>query len=163
MKKIGEYTARGQIANQTTQRITLFDGRFDTGYKIISFHVFPDEPYTAAADVVGVLATESAAATDDWDLGDNRQVAWASVDIRTGGFAAGGGTTDPDNFIIEDLFVHGKNEIAVPSITSSRWRNTKRPIGEALWRWFATLVSLLDRSQQGHDELNRQGPRSSPR
>jgi|FLLY01.1.fsa_nt_gi hypothetical protein len=109
MKKIGEYTARGQIANQTTQRITLFDGRFDTGYKIISFHVFPDEPYTAAADVVGVLATESAAATDDWDLGDNRQVAWASVDIRTGGFAAGGGTTDPDNFIIEDLFVHGKN------------------------------------------------------
>jgi hypothetical protein len=109
MKKIGEYTARGQIANQTTKRITLFDGRFDTGYKVISFHVFPDEPYTAAADVVGVLATEATAATNDWDLSDQRQIAWASVDIRTGGFAQGGGQTDPDNFIIEDLYFHAKN------------------------------------------------------
>lgn len=109
MKKIGEYTARGQIPNQTTKRITLFDGCFDTGYKVISFHVFPDEPYTAAADVVGVIATEAAAATDDWDLSDQRQIAWSSVDIRTGGFADGGGQTDPDNFIIEDLYFHGKN------------------------------------------------------
>tara|TARA_R100001244_G_C5164357_1_gene131291 strand:+ start:294 stop:731 length:438 start_codon:yes stop_codon:yes gene_type:complete len=109
MKKIGQYTARGQIANQTTKRITLFDGRFDTGYKVVSFKVFPDEPYTAAADVVGVLATEEAAATDDWDLNDQRQIAWSSVDIRTGGFAAGGGDVDPDNFIVEDLYFHGKN------------------------------------------------------
>ena len=110
MKKIGQYTARGQIANQTTKRITLFDGRFDTGYKVVSFKVFPDEPYTAAADVVGVLATEEAAATDDWDLNDQRQIAWSSVDIRTGGFAAGGGDVDPDNFIVEDLYFHGKNQ-----------------------------------------------------
>jgi len=110
MKKIGQYTARGQISNQATKRITLFDGRFDTGYKVVSFKVFPDEPYTAAADVVGVLATEAAAATDDWDLADQRQIAWASVDIRTAGFAAGGGTVDPDNFIVEDLYVHGKNQ-----------------------------------------------------
>ena len=110
MKKIGQYTARGQIANQTTKRITLFDGRFDTGYKVVSFKVFPDEPYTAAADVVGVLATEEAAATDDWDLNDQRQIAWSSVDIRTGGFAAGGGDVDPDNFIVEDLFFIGTND-----------------------------------------------------
>jgi len=110
MKKIGQYTARGKMPNQTTKRITLFDGRFDTGYKVVSFKVFPDEPYTAAADVVGVLATEAAAATDDWDLADQRQIAWASVDIRTAGFAAGGGTVDPDNFIVEDLYVHGKNQ-----------------------------------------------------
>jgi hypothetical protein len=109
MKKIGEYTARGQIPNQTTERIILFDGRFDTGYKVVSFKVFPDEPYTAAADVVGVLATVSVAATDKWDLSDQRQIAWSSVDIRTGGFAAGGGDVDPDNFIVEDLYVHGKN------------------------------------------------------
>jgi len=110
MKKIGMYTARGQILNQATKQITLFDGRFDTGYKVISFKVYPDEPYTAAADVVGVLATEAIAATNDWDFSDQRQIAWASVDIRTAGFAAGGGTVDPDNFIVEDLYVHGKNQ-----------------------------------------------------
>jgi len=109
MKKIGEYTARGKVANQTTKRITLFDGRFDTGYRVVSFKVFPDEPYTAAADVVGVLATHSEAATNDWDLSDQRQIAWSSVDIRTGGFAAGEGDVDPDNFIVEDLYFHGKN------------------------------------------------------
>jgi hypothetical protein len=110
MKKIGEYTTRGRIADQATKRITLFDGRFDTGYKIISFKVYPDQPYTAAADVVGVLATEAAAATDDWHFDDQRQIAWSSVDIRTAGFAHGGGTVDPDNFIVEDLFIHGKNQ-----------------------------------------------------
>ena len=63
------------------------DGRFDTGDKIVDFRVYPDDPYTPADDVVGVLATEASAATEDWNLGDQRQVAWASVDIRTGGFA----------------------------------------------------------------------------
>ena len=115
MKKIGEYTARGQVQPLTdgslpTKRITLFDGRFDTGYRVISFKVFPGEPYTSAADVVGVLATEEVAATNDWDLGDQRQIAWSSVDVRTGGFAQGGGAVDPDNFIVEDLFFHGKNQ-----------------------------------------------------
>jgi hypothetical protein len=109
MKKIGEYTCRGQVKNDTTRRITLFDGRFDTGYKVVDFRVYPDEPYTPAADVVGVLATERTAATENWNLGDQRQIAWASVDIRTGGFAAGGGTVDPDNFIVEDLYFHGRN------------------------------------------------------
>jgi hypothetical protein len=109
MKKIGEYTARGRMPNRVIQRITLFDGRFDTGYKIVSFKVYPQRPNDAASDVIGVLATEEAAAVLEWDLADQRQIAWSSVDIRTGGFAQGGGTVDPDNFIVEDLYFFGNN------------------------------------------------------
>ena len=109
MKKIGEYTARGKVLDNTIKRITLFDGRFDTGYKVVKFLVMPDIPTDSTRDVVGVLATESAAATSDWDLSDTRQIAWAS---SRGGRAApedGLATVDPDNFIIEDLFFHGDN------------------------------------------------------
>jgi hypothetical protein len=108
MKKIGEYTARGKIETRTTKRITLFDGRFDTGYRIISFQVLPSDPDDAAADVVGVLATEEGAATVAWDLSDQRQIAWAG-NKNDGYSSTAMNVVDPDNFIIEDLYFHGKN------------------------------------------------------
>jgi len=109
VKKIGEYTARGSVLDDVVKRITLFDGRFDTGYRVIKFLVLPDIPTDSTIDVVGVLATEAAAATSAWDLGDQRQIAWAS---SRGGRSApedGLATVDPDNFIVEDLFFHGDN------------------------------------------------------
>ncbi len=109
MKKIGEYTARGRLKHRITQRITLFDGRFDTGYKVISFEVLTDDPGDADNDVHGVLATEEAAATNDWNLGDQRQIGWAGHEVRSGGPAQSGGTVDPDNFVVEDLYVRGSN------------------------------------------------------
>jgi len=141
MKKIGEYTARGRVIHRGTDRITLFDGCFDTGYKVISFKVFPIDPYTAASDVVGVIATEAAAATDDWDLADQRQIGWASVDIRTGGFAQGGGTVDPDNFIVEDLYVHGFSGTGVDInyiITMEKYQTTD---------WMGALTMVRNSAQ----------------
>jgi hypothetical protein len=107
MKKIGEYTCRGRLLHNITKRITLFDGRFDTGYKVITFEVLTDEPSNSATDVTGVLATEEAAATNDWNLGDQRQIAWAGHQGAL--FPAKAGTVDPDNFIVEDLYVRGAN------------------------------------------------------
>jgi len=109
MKKIGEYTTRGKVLSNTTKRISLFDGRFDTGYKIVKFLVLPDAARDSSVDVIGVLATEAEAATSDWDLSDQRQIAWAS---SRGGRSApedGFAVVDPDNFIIEDLYFHGRN------------------------------------------------------
>jgi hypothetical protein len=108
VKKIGEYTTRGKVPDRTTKRIPLFDGRFDTGYRIISFQVLPDDPDAAAGDVTGVLATETGAATVAWDLSDQRQIAWAGNknDAQSSTQMA---VIDPDNFIVEDLYFHGKN------------------------------------------------------
>lgn len=109
MKKIGEYTARGRVEHRIVQRITLFDGCFDTGYKVTSFQLLTDDPTTALSDVSGVLATEEAAATAEWNLADQRQIAWAGHEVRQGGPAESGGTVDPDNFVVEDLYIYGFN------------------------------------------------------
>jgi hypothetical protein len=141
MKKIGEYTTRGQLIHRFTERIPLFDGRFDTGYRVVSFRVYPTEPFTAAADVVGVIATEEAAATIEWDLSDSRQIAWASVDIRTGGFAKGGGTVDPDNFIVEDLYLHAFSGTGDPInyiITMEKYETTE---------WMGALALVRNSAQ----------------
>ena len=45
MKKIGEYTVRGQISDGIVEKIILFDGRFDTGYRVTSFVVFGTDPF----------------------------------------------------------------------------------------------------------------------
>jgi len=109
MKKIGEYTARGRVGHRLIQRITLFDGRFDTGYKVVSFQLLTDDPGTALSDVFGTLATEEAAAVAEWNLADSRQIGWGGHEVRVGGPAGSGDTIDRDNFIVEDLYVYGFN------------------------------------------------------
>ena len=115
MKKIGEYTARGQYHPDggfnldNPDRIQLFDGSFDTADKITSFHVWGTGIYAGQDnDVLGVLTTEDLG-TITMDGGDNRQVAWASN--RGGTYADVNalqkGIIDPNNLIIEDLFIYG--------------------------------------------------------
>jgi len=138
VKKIGEYTARGKVLDDVVKRITLFDGRFDTGYKIVKFLVLPDTPTDSTIDVVGVLATESAAATSAWDLSDTRQIAWAS---SRGGRSApedGLATVDPDNFIIEDLFFHGDNTDG--ELTSINYIITMEKYETTDWMGALTMV-----------------------
>ncbi len=110
MKKIGEYTVLGRVYDDSVQKIILFDGRFDTGYKVTSFEVFPRTPSSGSSDCYGCLATETAAATSTWNAGDNRQLGWASTNMAAG-YAANAGFSilDPDNLIIEDLFVYGND------------------------------------------------------
>ena len=85
MKKIGEYTVRGQMdAENTFNKIQLFDGRFDTAYKVISFEVAPYDTKTAGNDVAAKLCTDDGALADGalWDWSDNREIAWASSETR---------------------------------------------------------------------------------
>lgn len=113
MKKIGEYSTRGSVAHNKVKRITLFDGRFDTGYRVIRFLVLPNDT-DGAFDVSGTLATEAAAATKDWDLADQRQIGWAGNKTDPVASTLLDGITDPDNFIVEDLYFLGTSTDAKP-------------------------------------------------
>ena len=106
MKKIGEYTILGHVTDNTVKEIRLFDGRFDTGYKVVAFEIFPRDPTSGNSDAFGCLATEAAAATSNWNAADNRQIGWSSQNMA-GGYAANETMSiiDPDNLIIEDLFI----------------------------------------------------------
>jgi hypothetical protein len=112
MKKIGTYTVRGSMGISSTsiggdrKKIELFDGRFDTGYKVVKFFV-----WALDTECHGTLSTvdEGTASTSVdamMDAGDNTQIAWASGPASGSGPLADG-IVDPDNMIVEDLFIRG--------------------------------------------------------
>ena len=116
MKKIGDYTLRGQLVEEDAEagnpfRIRLFDGRFDSGYKVVGFNVW-GASYSSSStpDCVGKLATTdnlNASDVNFMNAQDVREIAWAtSAGSTDGGLGFGESIIDPDNFIVEDLFVY---------------------------------------------------------
>jgi len=121
MKKIGEYTVRGRIQEGNVHRILLDDGRFDTGYKLISFDIGPSDVTQAVQDTyvakvttksLDVLGTSYAAIAGNWDWSDNREIAWAmtSVDLAAPVGAEWSSRVDSDNLIIQDCFIYYNEE-----------------------------------------------------
>ena len=116
---IGLYTVRGQISEAETeagnpQRIRLFDGRFDSGYHVKEFYIWGATLNSSTnVDVSGKLATTDnlpAGATNFMNASDVREIAWAggtgSTDVVFNNNP--GSIIDPDNFIVEDLFVYAR-------------------------------------------------------
>ena len=116
MKKIGEYTCRGQIPEGTanTKRINLFDGRFDTAYRVVRFVIAGARADDSSSDAVAKLMTEDNGINADyWNWEDNREIAWASTEHRTAdGVQMVFSEVDPDNLVVEDLFITAQNRSA---------------------------------------------------
>lgn len=110
MKTDRYYTCRGRFADNSTVRIQLFDGRFDTGYRVKSFKMFTAEPSQSNADGWGTLATMERSASADWDAGDNAQIGWTGFHTTTfGGGYDPQAIIDHDAIIVEDLYVYGNS------------------------------------------------------
>lgn len=115
MKKIGEYSTRGQLSENESEavdgaRIPLFDGRFDTAYRVTGFRIWgSDWSGSTTPDVIGKLATVqglSDAAGDFMNAGDQREIAWAGANGAIDLMIVGDSIVDPDNMIVEDLFIY---------------------------------------------------------
>jgi hypothetical protein len=109
MKKIASYTCRGSITGNgnagvalPTERIALFDGSFQSAYKVKSFKLltFDAESYGILHTTFGTLGGSNLGLTQD--AADNTQIAWTSA--PTNGIV-GSAIVDEDNLIVEDLFV----------------------------------------------------------
>jgi hypothetical protein len=116
MKKIGTYTVRGQTTEEEQEAgepfmIRLFDGKFDTGYKVVGFKVW-SRSYTGSSqpDCIGKLGTTNnlpGGPTEFFNAQDVRELAWAtSAGSTDGGLGFADSIIDPDNFVVEDLFVY---------------------------------------------------------
>ena len=123
MKKIGEYTARGVVSEDDTtggnpQKISLFDGRFDTAYRVIEFYIWgSDFGATANPDVIGKLSKNDdgvTAAADFMRADDDNQIAWATSGATTdaGGAPFAEAIIDRDNLVVEDLYVYARTNQA---------------------------------------------------
>jgi len=111
MKKIGTYTTRGRLAASETARITLFDGSFKTAYKVISFKVSPAS-MTSTEDAFAYLATKEgigASIGQQWNWSNNVEIAWAVSGGSTGYSFDQHEVIDPDNLIVEDLYITASN------------------------------------------------------
>jgi len=111
MKKIGTYTLRGQATEGTPYMIRLFDGKFDTGYKIIAVNFFSASfDFSSNPDVIGKVGTSPnliTAANNFWNAEEVREIAWGGMRGSTDTADAGGvSVIDPDNFVVEDLWVY---------------------------------------------------------
>ena len=118
MKKIGEYTIRG-MSNETEsesgspRRITLFDGRFDTAYRVVEFQIW-GATYASSThpDCIGKLGTTGdleEQSIDFMNAGEQREIAWAGAAASTDSWNTVAAIIDPDNLIVEDLFVYVRN------------------------------------------------------
>ena len=113
MKKIGEYTARGQMEESTEVKIQLFDGRFDTAYKVVDVRALSGDVGSSGDDgsvrlstaPIGPMPTSG----DMIDFSDNRQIAWAGFNGASNGFDAAPAVIDPDNLVVEDLYISGQH------------------------------------------------------
>ncbi len=115
MKKIGEYTAKGQIAHNTEQRIILFDGKFDTAYKVVGFTVV-GAAVKSADNACGKLTTEPDPTGDPgvWDWGSNIEIAWSGTYAVSDGIGGSDDYVDEDNLVVEDLYISALNSANNP-------------------------------------------------
>ena len=105
------YVMKGQIpADYTQHRITLFDGRFDTAFRVVQFIIAPNAIANAATqDFVAKLTSDELDYSQPagvWNWQDTRELGWAST--RSFGVRevqSQYALVDPENLIIEDLWI----------------------------------------------------------
>ena len=110
MKKIGEYTTRGTvITDNAVNRIILDDGSFETGYRVVAFVIAPHDMDLSVARVyTAKLLTDDDTTTGlNWNWDNNEEIGWStfswdSNDVNTG---VNFNQIDPDNLVIQDLFI----------------------------------------------------------
>jgi hypothetical protein len=112
MKKIGEYTCRGSIrTDNVLNRIILDDGNFDTGYRVVEFEIAPHTLGTTSGQVytAKLLTDDDDAALVNWNWDKNTEIGWSIFAFDANAISTPNtySTVDPDNLVIQDLFVIG--------------------------------------------------------
>lgn len=111
--KEGRRVLTGQITEGTyngqENRIQLFDGKFTTGYRIVSFQITPEDP-TAEHNIIGKLSTEPLSTMDKWNWQDVKELAWAKWQSESK-VTSHYNNLREDNMAIEDLWISVYNKV----------------------------------------------------
>jgi hypothetical protein len=143
MKKIGDvYTARGQVpVNEVNFKIQLFDGSFDTAFRIIGFTIVDGAPLNNN-EFMGVLSTEPQTVATSFDFSHQTEIAWAlwnAPNVYSGPLET---WVDPDNLVVEDLYFSNRggsdNTFLNYMITMQKYQITD---------WRGGLAMVRNRSQ----------------
>ena len=106
--KDGRKVMMGQINTGTyggnENKIQLFDGKFTTGYRIVSFRIAPQAP-TGSYEILAKLSTETKSVIYQWDWGDVEELAWAGWNISNSATDLLHTNVREENMAIEDLWI----------------------------------------------------------
>ena len=144
MKKIGMHVARGKVFDGETARVNLFDGDYSTGYKLIEVYCAGSSPSASNSDSWLTVATEEEALDAEWHWDDTRQIAWTGSHVTTfGGGYEPNMVVDPDNMIIEDVYVYGNTAL------SGTFVNYMLVFEKYKLDEFQGIVNMIQNSAQG--------------
>ena len=101
---VADRTVRGQVVAGEVARISLFDGRFDTGYRLKSIAIAPKDILTDE-EVICRLLTEKQGHGTTWDWQSNTQVGWAAWNVPTNSRFGQFGIVNKEAIIVEDLYI----------------------------------------------------------
>ena len=154
MKKIGTYTARGIVSETETesgapQKISLFDGLFTTAYRVTDFKIWAATVNGNSSDVVGKLSKNKLGVTTQTNFlraDDDNQIAWASGEGASDHLQGITSIVDPDNMVIEDLFVYARCNDAAGSATAINYLVTMEKY--EITDWKGALTMAQDRAQE---------------
>lgn len=110
MKKIGEYTMRGKCGIAAApERLILFDGRFDTAYRVVEFSI-ASVTQNINIEAAAKLMTDNdgiSAGSNDWNWNNNEEIAWARIGNNANIAASHTAESyiDPDHLVVEDLYI----------------------------------------------------------
>ena len=109
MKQDKILTLKGKILAGDVEKITLFDGSFETAYRLLSIVITPQDILTSE-QVSLKLMTEESAHNIQWFWAKNTEVGWAAwnvpINSRFGQFAR----VDKEALIVEDLFMDASGD-----------------------------------------------------
>ena len=153
MKKVGTYTARGIVTEGDTeagtpQRIPLFDGSFKTAYRVVDFYIWgASYGSSTQPDCIGKLSKNDDGATGQSNFmraDDDNQIAWAWFNATTdSGTDSVPAIIDPDNLVVEDLFVYGRSNSGTTAPINYMVILEKYEITD----WQGALAMARDRAQ----------------
>jgi len=96
-------TLKGKILAGDVIKLTLFDGKFTTAFRILSFTIAPEDILDSETASMKMMTQDETHAVDwNWDL--NTEVGWATWSRNThvvGGYSR----VDKEALIVEDLFL----------------------------------------------------------
>lgn len=149
MKKIGDIlTMRGKLTlNTNGTRLLMFDGRFDTGYRLERFEMIVDAPTGAYEAVCKIHTNETSASLSAFDFSNNQEIAWAVWGAPTKAGQAWS-LVDPDNMIIQDMFLSNYGTDGV------NWINYYIELQKYdITEWQGALAMSRNLAQSGADGL----------
>jgi hypothetical protein len=98
-------TVKINTFKNSENRIQLFDGRFDTGYRVVEFRIIPKTP-TDSEEIIATLSTEpKTALPTTYDFANNENVAYAAWNIPNQTAFADWNLVLEDNLAVEDLWM----------------------------------------------------------